>query len=171
MPAWGLGLEHGATVWDPYLQSDIDKLEQIQRSAARFITGDYRSMTPGSVTKLLTKCNLPPLQERRRHLRLTLFYRVVEGLVPALPPENFLKKQRPGRLIRSRTNADTITNNPAYKFARHNEKPYVVTNARCEQHRNSFFVKTTIEWNRLENNVVSAESTQRFKTLVSATQI
>ena len=80
-------LEYGATVWDPYLQSDIGKLEQIQQSAAHFITGDYRSMTPGSVTKLLTKCNLPPLQERRRHLRLTLFYRVVEGLVPVWHPD------------------------------------------------------------------------------------
>ena len=44
-------------------------------------------MTNGSVTRLLKKTGLQPLQERRQLLRLTLFYRVVEGLAPALPPE------------------------------------------------------------------------------------
>jgi len=30
-------------VWDPYMDKDIKILEQIQRKAARFITGDYFS--------------------------------------------------------------------------------------------------------------------------------
>ena len=30
-------------VWDPYTTSDINKLERIQRRAARFITGDYKT--------------------------------------------------------------------------------------------------------------------------------
>ena len=47
-------LEYGAAVWD------LDMIERIQRNAARFITGDYKSMTPGSVTNLLKKCNPPP---------------------------------------------------------------------------------------------------------------
>ena len=65
-------LEYGASVWDPHYQKDTDQLERIQKNAARFITGDYKSMTPGSMSKLLKKCNLPPLQEKRQHLRLTL---------------------------------------------------------------------------------------------------
>ena len=36
-------LEYSSIVWDPYLQKDIDKLEKVQRRAARFITGDYTS--------------------------------------------------------------------------------------------------------------------------------
>ena len=40
-------------MWDPYLKKDIDLMERTQRNAARFITGDYRSMIPGSVTRLL----------------------------------------------------------------------------------------------------------------------
>ena len=51
-------LEYGAIVWDPYHRGDIDKLEQIQHRAARFITGDYRSRHPGSVTTMLTNLNL-----------------------------------------------------------------------------------------------------------------
>lgn len=121
---------------------------------------------PGSVTNLLKKCNPPPpLQERRRHLRLTLFYTVVEEL----PPDNFLEKQKPGRFIRSRPNPDATSTNPINKYARHNDRPYKVTPTRTEQHRN-FFVRTVIEWKRLEKNIVHAESTHRFKTLVLSTR-
>jgi hypothetical protein len=35
-------MEYGAIVWDPYTTSDINKLERIQRRAARFITGTIR---------------------------------------------------------------------------------------------------------------------------------
>ena len=47
-------LEYGAVVWDPCHRGDIDKLEQIQHRAARFITGYYRCRHPGSVTTKLT---------------------------------------------------------------------------------------------------------------------
>ena len=46
-------MEYGAIVWDPYTTSDINKLERIQRRAARFITGDYKTREEGSVTKML----------------------------------------------------------------------------------------------------------------------
>ena len=48
-------MEYGAIVWDPYTTSDINKLERIQRRAARFITGDYKSREEGSVTKMLVR--------------------------------------------------------------------------------------------------------------------
>ena len=61
-------LECGATLWDPYLQKDISKLEQVQRKAARFVSGDYKSRTAGSMQKLLWKLDLPPLQVHRHQL-------------------------------------------------------------------------------------------------------
>jgi len=36
-----------ATVCDPHLQTYSDALEQIQKRAARFVTNDYKSKTPG----------------------------------------------------------------------------------------------------------------------------
>ena len=65
--------------------SDIDKLERIQRKAARFITRDCRTRTPGHVTDMLKNLDLPLLQERRTDMRLIFLYKVVEGLVPAIP--------------------------------------------------------------------------------------
>ena len=73
-------LEYSSIVWDPYLQKDIDKLEKVQRQAARFITGNYISREQGCVSQMLAELNLPPLQDRRKANRLTFFYKVVEGL-------------------------------------------------------------------------------------------
>ena len=46
-------LEYGASVWDPHFQSDINKLERIQRQSARFIARDYKTRDPGCVTNML----------------------------------------------------------------------------------------------------------------------
>ena len=46
-------LEYSSVIWDPNLQKDIDKLEKVQRQAARFISGDYTSMDHGCVTQML----------------------------------------------------------------------------------------------------------------------
>ena len=43
---------------DAYLQKDIDKLEKVQRQAARFISGGYTSRDHGCVTQLLTDLHL-----------------------------------------------------------------------------------------------------------------
>jgi hypothetical protein len=42
-------MEYGGIIWDPYTETNIKRLERIQRQAARFITGDYRSREEGSV--------------------------------------------------------------------------------------------------------------------------
>jgi hypothetical protein len=36
-------MEYGATIWNPYLKGDIDKLERIQNRAIRFVKKDYKS--------------------------------------------------------------------------------------------------------------------------------
>ena len=54
-------LEYGALVWNPHLKMDKGKLESVQRSAACFIAGDYRTITPGFFTKILDLYQLPTL--------------------------------------------------------------------------------------------------------------
>ena len=43
-------LEYSCPVWDPYRQGDVDKLNKIQRAAARFVTNNYQRKS--SVTEL-----------------------------------------------------------------------------------------------------------------------
>ena len=60
-------MDYGAVVWDPYLESDIDKLERIRRRAAKLIKGNYRSREPGCITRMLGEIGLQQLSERRSH--------------------------------------------------------------------------------------------------------
>ena len=46
-------LDYGQIVWDPYLKQDAERLERVQRQAARFMTGDYRTRAEGYVTIML----------------------------------------------------------------------------------------------------------------------
>ena len=85
-------LEYGSIVWDPYYVKDINRIEKIQPQAVRFISGDYATREPGCISKMLKDQDLPSLQDRRMAARLTFFYKVVEGLVPAISPDAFLKE-------------------------------------------------------------------------------
>ena len=46
-------MEYEAIIWDPYNKNDINKLENLQRRGARFITKDYKSREEGIMTKML----------------------------------------------------------------------------------------------------------------------
>jgi hypothetical protein len=93
-------MEYRAIVRVPYTTVDTNKLEMIQRRAARFITGDYKSREEGSVTKMLSELELENLQSRRTSQRLILLYKVVEGLIPVFKPEDYLTKSRQRRNIK-----------------------------------------------------------------------
>ena len=73
-------LEYSYPVWDPYRQGDIDKLNKIQRAAARFVTNNYQRKS--SVTAL-------DLQTRRKNFRLTSLYKIFNGLI-AVPVSDLL---------------------------------------------------------------------------------
>ena len=157
-------LEYGAVVWDPYHKSDIDKIERVQRKAIRFIKGDYCSREEGCISRMAKELELPTLQERRGSLRLVMLYKVVEGLVPGLPPQDFLLKSRPRRQIRLKTFDNCETSNILNKQVKNNSKCYDTIQATSNQYRNSFFVDTVVKWNQLEEEVVCAKSVEAFKT-------
>ena len=56
-------LEYPSTAWDHYTQPNINKLESVQRRAAGFVTGDYR--TTSSVSDMITNLGWETLQQRR----------------------------------------------------------------------------------------------------------
>jgi hypothetical protein len=87
-------MEYGSTIWDPYTKQEITKLYSIQRRGARLITKDYKSRGEGCMTKMLNELYLPALQSRRQKQRMIFFNKVVEGQVPAMPPDLFVKYQK-----------------------------------------------------------------------------
>ena len=161
-------LEYGAIIWDPYTQKENDKLEKIQRQAARFITRDYRSRDPGCVTNMLSDLNLPTLQSRRRNLRLTFMFKIVTGLTPAIPPHTYLEQNINKRQIKATTFDNCISKNIVEQYVTNNTKPFKIpSNNGSDQYKYSFFIRTIPEWNGLANHIVTAGSIDIFKTRLS----
>ena len=80
-------LEYASTVWSPYTDQDINKLESVQRRAARWVTRDYRYTS--SVSAMLRDLNWRTLDQRRIDSRLVLLHKVTYDLV-AIPASDYL---------------------------------------------------------------------------------
>ena len=137
-------LEYSCAVWDPHLEKDIEKLEKVQRNAARFIKNDYTRKS--SVTSMMNDMNWKPLHQRRRETRLILFYKIVNNLV-AIPPENHITENK--RNLRN-------THNKQYLHKKVNIEPY----------KNSFFPRTILDWNSLSKTEVDCQSLGQFKAVL-----
>ena len=122
-----------------FLSIDIDKLERVLRQAARFITGDYKTREEGCVTRMLETLELSSLEQRRSINRLVFMFKVVEGLVPAIPPDDFLKPQKPKRQIKSKKYTDYISKNLVDRHSVNNNRCFVIETCKTEQLKHSFF--------------------------------
>jgi len=131
-------LEYCAAVWDPHKITDQLALESVQRRAARFTKRDYSYQS--SVSQMLQDLQWQPFKERRREIRLTLLFRIVQGKI-AIPVDDIV------------TRADARHD---YKF-RH-------ISATTQQYNNSFFVAIVPQWNTLPQSAVNADSVSAFKT-------
>lgn len=156
-------LDYGSTIYDPYLQQDINKLEKVQRRGVRFITQDYKSREEGCVTKMMKDLNFTSLEERRKQQRLNLFYKVKEGKITAMPPQNFIQTQPHRRRIVPTNFKDFEVSNIVKNQARKNSQCVKVPTANTAQYRHSFFVKTAIDWNNLDENIVNSADIDTFK--------
>ena len=74
-------LEHAATVWDPYTDMNIRKIEKVQRRAARFVVRNYEGTA--SVGAILDELGWKSLQSRRRAMRLYMLDKIHYGHVEA----------------------------------------------------------------------------------------
>ena len=77
-------LEYAAPVWDPHTLNDIQKIEMVQRRAARWVLGDYSPYS--SVSDMLGRLGWRTLEQRRADSRLVLFYKIVHGYVAVTLP-------------------------------------------------------------------------------------
>ena len=81
-------MEYCSSVWDPHTLSDTQKIERIQRQAARYVTGDYRLSS--SISEMLHNLKWTNLSTRRSVNRLTMIYKILNGH-PAITPNNFFE--------------------------------------------------------------------------------
>ena len=84
-------LEYGSSVWDHQSIFLRDKLEKVQKRAARFVTGNYVDFETGSMTGILKQLKWESLKKRRKDSRLIMLYKglKVEASIPTndlVPP-------------------------------------------------------------------------------------
>ena len=77
--------DYPSSVWDPHRTTDINRVEQVQRRAARFEQRNSWDRTPGCVSRMVRELGWPPLVDRRREHRLTMLYKIQRGLVDINP--------------------------------------------------------------------------------------
>ena len=107
-------LEYASTVLYPHHDKDINKVEAIQRRAARWATRDYKYTS--SVTALLKDLNWRPLDQRRIDSRLLMMYKVAYDLVAIPAPEYLARSTRQSRHIQSLAYRQIHTLKDYYRF-------------------------------------------------------
>ena len=137
-------LEYATSAWDPREKCNINALEKVQIQAARFCMKEY-SKLPGTVTQLMVDLGWQSLSTRRRIARVTMFYKMVNGLV-AIDPSNYVTK----------ATRQTRGNGQKYQTARWNVTAW----------RDSFFPTTVKDWNELPTSVVNCATLDSFKNAV-----
>ena len=84
-------LEYAVCAWAPHAQCYIDKLESVQRRAARFATGDFHLTS--SVTQMLTTLNWDSLNYRIM-FRLQMMYKIIHSIVDLSLPDYIRRVQQ-----------------------------------------------------------------------------
>jgi len=72
-------VEYASTVWDPHTRRNINKLEEVQRHSARYVTSNHDYIS--SISAMVRDLDWPTLQQRRHHSRLTMLYKTYNCLV------------------------------------------------------------------------------------------
>ena len=138
-------LEYSCAVWDPYQQTQIKMLEQVQRTAARFVT-NCRSTQPGCVTAALTELNWSSLESRRKDKRLGLLHKAVS------------KKEASAMKLPEYYNKQTSKYNTRNHHINRLSNPLCRTNVGM----NSFFPRTIREWNSIPGEILDITNTEQF---------
>ena len=137
-------LEYAACSWAPHTKCNIDKLESVQRRAARFVNGDYRYTS--SVTEMINTLRWNSLHGRRDTLRLQMMYKITHHIIDLKLP-NYIN-YNPG-----------ITRGHDYKLT--------VPFTRIDPYKFSFFPATIALLNKLPTEIVNATSTDSFTYLLN----
>lgn len=138
-------VEYASSVWDPYQQTSINRLEMVQRRAARYVTNRHGNRS--CVRDMIGHLEWKPLETRRKEARLCMLYKIEHDLVA-------IDKQ--DRLVK--TNPITHSGRTGHKDS------FILPHCRSDYRKESFFPRTIRDWNRLPPDIVSVESMEAFKS-------
>ena len=126
-------LEYASPSWNPYTSRNINKIEAVQRRAARFVLGNYNySPTSGLTHDIHHRLKWIPLQHRRALYDLALFYKIRSNMINInFPPIVQPSSRQPNRYLHVQA-----LHSDAYKY--------------------NFFNSTIRTWNIIPNQALSS---------------
>jgi len=142
-------VEYASSVWDPHEKHLTDRLEMVQRRAARFVTGRYHNTS--SVSSMMNDLGWPTLQQRRRDARVILFYKIHHQMIYFVPSSSL---QPPTRCS-----------------LRSHSAVYQTLSARSNIRKYSYIPRTIRDWNHLPQETISSISVDTFKSSLSLVPI
>ena len=135
-------LEYASIIWDPHTDTNIHKLEMVQRRSARHIMHNYTRHA--SVTTMLQHLDLPTLQQRRQHSKIIMLYRIRHQLA-SNPTATYIR--------------------PSTRNTQH----YILPYARTLVFQTSFFLSTIKIWNNLQPVITNSTSIPRLRKALQST--
>ena len=135
-------LEYASIIWDPHTDSNTLKLETVQHRSARCIMQNYNRHA--SVTTMLQHLDLPTLQQRRRHSKSIMLYRIRHQLAN-IPTTTYIT--------------------PATRNTQHYNLPY----ARTDVYKSSFFPSTIKLWNNLQPAIINSTTIPQLRQALQST--
>ncbi len=141
-------LEFASCIWSPYTETDISKVEKVQRTAARWVCRRWRNQS--HVGEMLEDLGWPTLAQRRDTASLAFFFKIHHGQVD-IDRANYLQQLHNPRTTRSSTNHPFQYSRPL---------------AYSDTFKYSYFPRTIPLWNCLPNGTVSSETVSGFKSLI-----
>ena len=139
-------LEYAAPIWSPHSKLQINQIEKVQRTAARWTCRRWRNTS--SVGEMLDELEWPSLEARRDQSSLLLFHKIHCGAV-SIEKDKYMTPAHSLKTTRSSHSA---------QYRRHQ----IYSNAL----KNSFFPRTIPHWNSLPPSVANAQSTEEFRALL-----
>ena len=135
------------SIWDPINKADVNLLDQVQNRAARWAKGKSK-FEACSVSALQRELGWAQLSDRRRHHRLSILYKIRNGLLAVDP--------------------GSIDLEPNLRSGKHNM--YKQPGARRKESPiwRQFVFRTVREWNGLPASVAEAGSLDIFKSRLVA---
>ena len=132
-------IEYASPAWDTNNKNVIQKVESVQRKAARFILNDYNK--DSSVSKMIKKLNLDSIELRRKVKKLKLMHSIASQ-------KTFL--------------SNAIK--PAYGRDRIKFKPI---HARVQSYAVSFIPSVINQWNKLPVTMLNVDDAKAFENSTS----
>ncbi|XP_078597679.1 uncharacterized protein LOC144873858 [Branchiostoma floridae x Branchiostoma japonicum] len=140
-------LEYASSVWDPHTKKNTDKIEAVQRRAARFVLNRFHNTS--SVSSMLSTLGWQSLKQRRKTARLGTLFKIHHGIV-----------QCP--VISSK-----LVPPPTRQRRKHNcQFKQITTRTLCRD--GSFLPRTIKDWNSLPAVTVEAATVDTFVSRASA---